>query len=95
MARYKYSCSNCLDEVEFNFTIQKYLELKKSDHFKKIKCNKCDNVCEFTQTFGILSSKIKKDKETIVAEVKEEARKFADKVRAGDSRAIRNIYGEE
>lgn len=95
MARYRYSCSNCSEEVEYSFSIALYLELKSSDHFKKIECKKCNSVCEFTQTFGALSSKIKKDRETMVSEIKEEAKKFANKVRSGDSKAIRNIYGED
>ena len=95
MAKYKYSCSKCLSEVNFNFAIKEYLDLKKTDYFKKIKCSNCNDICEFTQTFGSLSSKISKDKETILGEIKEEARKIADKVRSGNSRAIRNIYGED
>jgi len=95
MARYRYSCSNCSEEVEYSLSIALYLEMKNSGHFKEIECKKCNNVCEFTQTFGTLSSKIKKDRETMVSEIKEEARKFADKVRSGDSKAIRNIYGED
>lgn len=94
MAKYKYSCTNCSTEVEYSLSIALYLELKNSDHFKQIKCDDCGKVCEFKQVFGILSSKIKKDKETIMSEVRDEARKIANKVRSGDSRTIRNIYGE-
>lgn len=95
MAKYKYSCNGCLSEVSFNFAIQEYLDLKKTDYFESIKCSNCNNICEFTQIFGTLSSKILKDKEAILGEIKEEAKKIADKVRSGDSRAIRNIYGED
>lgn len=94
MAKYRYSCTNCSEEVEYSFSIALYLELKNSGHFNKIECNKCNNICKFTQTFGTLSSKIKRDKETIISEIKEEAKKIANKVRSGDSRTIRNIYGE-
>lgn len=94
MAKYKYSCTNCSAEVEYSLSIALYLELKNSDHFKQIECNNCGIICEFKQVFGTLSSKIKKDKQTIVSEIKDEARKIANKVRSGDSRTIRNIYGE-
>lgn len=94
MAKYKYSCTNCSAEVEYSLSIALYLELKNSDHFNQVECSNCGEVCEFKQVFGTLSSKIKKDKQTIMSEVKDEARKIANKVRSGDSRTIRNIYGE-
>jgi len=81
-------------EVEYSLSIALYLELKNSDHFNRIECIDCGKICEFKQVFGVLSSKIKKDKQTIMSEIKDEAKKIANKVRSGDSRTIRNIYGE-
>lgn len=95
MAKYKYSCSCCFSSVDFNFAIKEYIELKKTNYFKKIKCNNCNNICEFNQVFGSLSSKIPKDKETVLREIKEEVRKITDKVKSGDSKAIRTVYGED
>jgi len=45
--------------------------------------------------FGATSSKITKDKEALMMEIKEESRKIADEVRSGNANTIRQIYGEE
>jgi len=58
-------------------------------------CTSCSDNTKFIRIFGATSSKITKDKETLMMEIKEESRKIADEVRAGNTNTIRQIYGEE
>lgn len=95
MAKYNFKCNKCGYLEELNIAMNKFVQLKKESFFDERKCENCNQTSSFTQIFGALSSKISKDRQQIVAEIQDEARKIANKVKSGDEKAIRNIYGEE
>tara|TARA_B100001029_G_C14877403_1_gene348021 strand:- start:178 stop:432 length:255 start_codon:yes stop_codon:yes gene_type:complete len=78
-----------------SFSISKFLELSDSGHFDNMYCSNCSDNAKFTRIFGETSSKITKDKERVMAEIKEDVRKIADEVRAGNENMIRQVYGED
>jgi len=81
--------------TNLSFSIPKFLKLSSSGHFDDMYCVNCSDNVKFIRIFGSTSSKITKDKETIMMEIKEEARKISDEVRAGNTNTINQIYGEE
>lgn len=95
MAIYTYKCRACNSTVDLSFSISEFLELCNLNHFETMECSKCSNNTKFTRVFGDTSSKINKDKETLMMEIKEDARKISEKVRAGNENMIRQVYGEE
>ena len=95
MATYTYKCRSCEIMINMSFSIPKFLKLSTSGHFDSMYCTNCSDNTKFTRIFGTTSSKITKDKETVMMELKEEARKISDEVRAGNSSAIRQVYGED
>jgi len=95
MAIYTYKCRTCKIVMNLSFSIPKFLKLSNSGHFDDMYCCNCSDNAKFTRIFGATSSKITRDKETLMAEIKEEARKISDEVRAGNKNTIRQVYGEE
>lgn len=95
MAIYTYKCRTCETETNLSFSIPSFLKLSVSGHFDEMYCTNCSDNTKFMRIFGTTSSKITKDKETLMAEIKEESRKIADEVRSGNTNTIRQIYGEE
>lgn len=95
MAKYIFKCSDCDDEREFNMAISDFLNKKRNGFFKELSCDKCIGQSCFSQKFDNLSSKIKMDRETLVEKILDDSRKIAEKVRSGDQKAIRDIYGED
>jgi hypothetical protein len=95
MAVYNYKCRACKLVTNLSFSIAKFLRLSDSGHFEDMYCTNCSDNTKFTRIFGVTSSKITKDKETLMMEIREEARKISDEVRAGDQNTIRQVYGEE
>jgi len=78
-----------------SFSIPKFLKLSSSGHFDDMYCDNCSDNAKFIRIFGTTSSKITKDKETLMKEIKEEARKISNEVRAGNNKTIRQVYGED
>ena len=95
MAIYTYKCRTCKIVTNLSFSIPKFLKLSNSGHFDDMYCANCSDNTKFMRIFGATSSKITKDKEALMMEIKEESRKISDKVRAGDVNTIRQVYGEE
>jgi hypothetical protein len=95
MAIYTYKCRTCETVINLSLSIQEFLKLSGSEHFNERFCEKCSNNTKFTRIFGATSGKINKDKETIMMEIKEEARKISNEVRAGNINTIRQVYGED
>ena len=95
MAIYTYKCRTCNTATNLSFSIPRFLRLSVSGHFDDMHCTSCSDNTKFIRIFGATSSKITKDKETLMMEIKEESRKIADEVRAGNTNTIRQIYGEE
>ena len=95
MAIYTYKCRTCKTVTSLSFSIPKFLKLSVSGHFDDMYCANCSDNTKFIRIFGATSSKITKDRETLMMEIKEEARKIVDEVRSGNTNTIRQVYGEE
>jgi hypothetical protein len=95
MARYNFKCSNCGSTEILVISIPDFLSLKTKDEFDHRKCDECDAVSKFVRIFSSTSSKISRGKDEILVQTKEEARKIVEKIKSGDMRAIRDVYGEE
>ena len=95
MAIYTYKCNSCNMTIDLSLSISEFLSLSDSEHFDNMKCSSCLNNVKFTRIFGNTSSKISKDKETLLMEIKDEARRITEKVNSGDRNMIRQVYGEE
>ena len=91
MATYNYECSSCSDIKTLNLSISEFVRTK--DSLLTSTCEKCGEK-KFSRIFEPLSSKVKRDRDEIAADAKEESRKLAEKVRMGDQKAIRDIYGD-
>ncbi len=95
MPKYNFKCMECNEINIMNISILEFTSKPIDNIITKLICTKCETKGLFIRTFGSVSSKVWKSKEEIVQEVKEEARKVAEKVRLGDVSAIREVYGEE
>jgi len=94
MPKYTYQCSGCEHQRDFILSISEFQSLNLKSHFEDLFCNECQNktlVRKVSSPFG----KIERRKEEIVERAKEEARIITNKIREGDQRAIRDIFGEE
>ena len=94
MANYTYKCDGCKKVSSLSYNVSEYASLVELNHFDDMWCDKCCNNQKFIRVFGDISSKISKDKDTLMLEIKEEARKISEKVKLGDQKLIREIYGE-
>ena len=92
MANYNFKCNNCQEEQVLTMCISDFAAWKQNK--KNLSCNNCSNG-QLSRLFEPLASKVSKDKEQMLQEIREEVRKTADKIRAGDISAIRDIYGEK
>lgn len=95
MAIYTYKCRKCETTVDLSYSIPEFLKLSSAGHFSDMHCVNCSNNEKFIRIFGDTSSKIIKDKETLLMDIKEDARKMVDKIKSGDENMIRQVYGEE
>tara|TARA_A200000159_G_scaffold164928_2_gene197524 strand:- start:2589 stop:2879 length:291 start_codon:yes stop_codon:yes gene_type:complete len=95
MAAYTYKCRSCESTTNLSFSIKEFLELSSSDYFNNMYCNNCKGNRKFLRIFGETSSKITKDKETLMLEIKEDAKKIVSEVKKGNTEMIRQIYGED
>lgn len=89
MPRYTFKCSDCEHTEDKNLSISNYLELIK----EKIKCVHCDSGVLF-QELKPVHGNVEKRKEDLMMESKAEVRKIVEKIKSGDSKAIKDIYGE-
>lgn len=95
MANYVFNCEVCGSEKDFSMSISDFQKKKREKYFNSLLCSKCKQSTSFSQKFKNLSSKIKLDKQTLVETILDDSRKIAEKVRSGDQKAIRDIYGED
>ncbi len=56
-------------------------------------CPGC-NAGVLLQKLGRIRNRVDRDSSEIIAEIKEDVRKTVDKIKSGDERTIRNIYGD-
>lgn len=89
MPKYTFKCENCLDVAERSLSIPKFLKIKADG----IPCDQCSEGTLVHQVVNV-TSKIEKSKEQMIMESQEEVRKTIDKIRAGDSRTINDVYGD-
>jgi len=95
MANYRFKCKSC-DSIEtFKFSIEEFLLLKTNSYFKNKSCTNCNQITNFIRIFQPTSSNIIKSNSEMLTEIKEDAKRIANDVRAGSVEAIRDIYGEE
>tara|TARA_A100001011_G_scaffold398979_2_gene505507 strand:+ start:1239 stop:1511 length:273 start_codon:yes stop_codon:yes gene_type:complete len=89
MPKYEYICDDC------GFKIEKVMSTKsfiKNKSFSP-KCSNCNSE-NTRRLFSSFSSKVERSKGEIVAKAKADAKKIVKKIKSGDLRTIRNIYGE-
>jgi len=95
MAIYNFKCSSCSNIKSFSVPITEYAELNLKNASIGLYCDGCGKASRLTRVFDVSSSKIERDKEEMMRQIKEETRKIVQSVRDGNTNAIRNIYGEE
>jgi len=86
MPKYNFKCSDC------GYNIQKNMQMSELKSFDKT-CLDCGS--QMAQHIPSFSSKVRVSKEEMIDNAKAEAKKLADKVRAGDQKLISQIYGEK
>lgn len=89
MPQYQYRCQNCQNETSLTMKIAEYLEFKKVEHA----CEICEEG-KIIQVVHLPHSKIYKDKEAILVEAREEAKKVVEQINRGDERTFIDIYGD-
>lgn len=90
MPIYNFECQDCRELNTFRFaSVSGYVESQAA-----LKCTKCEST-NITRTFSALASNIKRDKETILQQAMEDKNRIVEKIKNGDAKTIRNIYGEE
>ena len=95
MATYTYKCQKCDTGTSLSMAIEEFLKLSENNYFENMYCDVCSNNQNFIRIFGNTCSKISKDKETLMMDIKEDARKIVNKVKNGDQNMIRQVYGED
>lgn len=70
--------------------VNEFLKFKKDEHL----CEFCEDG-KIIQVVHLPHSKIYKDKEAILVEAKEEARKTVEKLNKGDEQTFIDIYGDK
>jgi hypothetical protein len=76
--------------VDRSLSVPQFLKTKKN----KIACEHCEDGVLSHKIVNI-SSMIEKSKDQMIIESKEEIRKTVDKIRAGDSKTINDVYGDK
>jgi hypothetical protein len=90
MPQYSFKCDKC-DALDMrDLTISEFLKLKKT----KIQCDKCEDGVFKRQIISV-SSEIERSTEERKMQNKEEVRKIVKKIKAGDEKTIRDIYGDK
>ena len=95
MAIYSFKCDTCSLVEELNISTKKFVQLSQEHAFDKMVCENCNYLSGFTRIFNMSSSKIKRDKEETMRQIKEESRKIVRSIQNGNAKTMRDIYGEE
>jgi hypothetical protein len=95
MAKYNYKCEECEEEVVITMPITDFLKLTLDGQLYVGECKVCNIRSKFVRIFKKSSSRISKGKAELIDEAKEEAREMVHKINMGDSKAIRDIYGDD
>ena len=80
---------------QVNLSVSEFVKMKSDDLFENIKCENCNELTKFTRIFKPTSSRIVKGRQEMLSDIQDEVKKTVSKVRAGNAKAIRDIYGEE
>tara|TARA_Y100000034_G_scaffold123623_1_gene170624 strand:+ start:831 stop:1109 length:279 start_codon:yes stop_codon:yes gene_type:complete len=91
MPEYLFKCDDCSLSKSLNISISEFLHL--NDNL--IDNSECKGSCLYKnkRVFKDISSKIERDQNDRIVELKEESRKIVSKVKQGDLKTIENIYG--
>ncbi len=90
MPSYNFECQECNFITTFRFSsVSLFLSSQNN-----LRCEKCSSA-ELERSLTQLTSSIQRDKETILQQVMEDKNRIVEKIRQGDAKTIRNIYGEE
>ena len=87
MPSYTYKCKDCNSILDFICKID-------DDTNESIVCKSCGSK-NMIRLFRPPSSKVRRSKEEIVENAKEEARNIARKIEEGNTGLIRDIYGDQ
>ena len=90
MPNYYFKCPLCDDVKEVTMKISEFISKDNLEYY----CNSC-NDSKLLRIFSNFSSKIELRKEDIINNAKKEAKSIASKIKNGDARSIRNIYGDK
>lgn len=90
MPIYNLKCDKCESESSMEMSIKDFLAFK-------VKQNICLSCGEgfIKQKITKVQSKIERDKDYIIQEAKEDAKKIVEKINAGDEQTINEIYGDK
>ena len=89
MAQYLLKCNNCKEEFILNYSVKEYVENKNN-----VKCEHCDSN-DILRIISSFSSKVSLSREQMEDRSREEAKKIVKKIKSGDIKTIRDIYGEK
>lgn len=90
MPSYNFQCDDCKNIQSIFMSISEF----KNNEIINIKCYSCSSH-NLRRTFSQIFSQIDRPSEDILEDIKMEARKFAEKIRSGDSSTMSEIYGDE
>ena len=89
MPRYNFKCDSCNASDHFTMGVGSFLEFKKEEHI----CQSC-NEGILIQMVRPTRGKIVRDKQAMIREAKDEARKIVERIESGDQKAFDDIYGD-
>lgn len=95
MASYNFKCTNCDEAKTHTMPVKDFVQMTDNLCFESMFCSKCCEEVKFVRIFGSSSSKIKMSKEEAAYQIMDDVRKVVEKVKSGNSQAIRDIYGED
>jgi putative FmdB family regulatory protein len=90
MPSYTFTCQSCQHEEVQHLSISDYLKNKD----EKKQCPECEGGV-LSQKLRRVRSRVDRNSDEIIQDIKEEVRKTVDKVHAGDQKTIENIYGDK
>jgi putative FmdB family regulatory protein len=90
MPSYDYRCDKCENFETRILKVSEYQMLKR----QKNKCPECDKGV-LSQQLALVTNKIERRKDEIVQQIEEEVNTLVNKVRSGDEKAIRDVYGDK
>tara|TARA_Y100001937_G_C7090186_1_gene317300 strand:+ start:996 stop:1277 length:282 start_codon:yes stop_codon:yes gene_type:complete len=93
MPAYSYLCEDCGDITSFSLSINDFKKISSSNE-NKLLCSFCSSK-KLKRIIKPVSNKVEKRKDEIVQEAKREARAIINKIKSGDQRSIRDVFGEE